>query len=31
LPNPLPYMPYALLVSRDRHGSLLAGMQNGEI
>jgi photosystem II stability/assembly factor-like uncharacterized protein len=31
LPNPLPYMPYALLAPRDRPGSLLAGMQNGEI
>jgi hypothetical protein len=31
LPNPLPYMPYALLAPRGRPGSLLAGMQNGEI
>lgn len=31
LPNPLPYMPYALLAPRGRPGSLIAGIQNGEI
>jgi photosystem II stability/assembly factor-like uncharacterized protein len=31
LPNPLPYMPYALLAPRDRPGSLIAGLQNGEL
>jgi photosystem II stability/assembly factor-like uncharacterized protein len=31
LPNPLPYMPYALLAPRDRPGALIAGMQNGEL
>jgi photosystem II stability/assembly factor-like uncharacterized protein len=30
LPRPLPYMPYALLPLRDRPGSLLAGLQQGE-
>jgi photosystem II stability/assembly factor-like uncharacterized protein len=31
LPDPLPYMPYALLTLRDRPSTLLAGMQHGEI
>jgi photosystem II stability/assembly factor-like uncharacterized protein len=31
LPHPLPYMPYALLTLRDRPGTLLAGMQHGEL
>jgi photosystem II stability/assembly factor-like uncharacterized protein len=31
LPNPLPYMPYALLAPRGHPGSLIAGLQTGEI
>ena len=31
LPQPLPFMPYALLALRDRPGVLLAGMQNGDL
>jgi photosystem II stability/assembly factor-like uncharacterized protein len=31
LPASLPYMPYALLTLRDRPGSLLAGLQHGEV
>jgi photosystem II stability/assembly factor-like uncharacterized protein len=31
LPDPLPYMPYALLTLRKRPDTLLAGMQHGEI
>ena len=31
LPQPLPYMPYALLTLRDRPGVLVVGMQHGAI
>jgi photosystem II stability/assembly factor-like uncharacterized protein len=31
LPAPLPYMPYALLAPRHQPGTLIAGMQNGEL
>jgi photosystem II stability/assembly factor-like uncharacterized protein len=31
LPQPLPYMPYALLTLRERPGVLVVGMQHGEI
>jgi photosystem II stability/assembly factor-like uncharacterized protein len=31
LPSPLPYMPYALLAPRGRPGTLIAGMQHGEL
>jgi photosystem II stability/assembly factor-like uncharacterized protein len=30
-PNPLPYMPYALLTLREQPNTLLAGMNNGQI
>jgi hypothetical protein len=31
LPDPLPYMPYALLTLRERPNTLVAGMQHGVI
>ncbi len=31
LPNPLPVMPYALLVPRDRPGEIYAGFRDGQI
>ena len=31
LPNPLPYMPYALLTLNNRPGTLIAGLQHGEL
>lgn len=31
LPQPLPYMPYALLTLRNRPGVIIAGMQHGEL
>lgn len=31
LPKPWPHMPYALLTLRDRPGSLVVGLQNGEL
>jgi photosystem II stability/assembly factor-like uncharacterized protein len=31
LPSPLPHMPYALVALRERPGSLVAGLRNGEL